>query len=288
MRGENMRKGKEKELIETVAKEISDLMPDCCGVTLGGSRCNEVNDQDSDVEMYFYTHNGPPSVEKITECLLNLNAKHKRCDSFLWENERPWGPHSFFVIDGLYFEIGYRNIDEIKERVTSYISGEVSPQTDCHDLGLGYMPSGLAASVVAEKILLKETDELLSLKRKASEMSLNLQKALKTEYFDTATSLIEGKLLSAVHRDDIFLYESISGRIIRCLMVMAFSLCHKHFPGDKWNETLLMRSDWENKKKFIKLLKKHFNTPATNKKELNKKRNILMKAYNIIKNDLGR
>lgn len=278
---------KETELINKVAKEVSDLMPDCCGVTLGGSRCYEVNDSHSDVEMYFYTYGGPPSVESITDCLLKMDAKHKRTDSFLWGNEMPWGPHSFFVIGDLYFEIGYRNIDYIRRRVQSYKSGMVAPQRDCHDLGLGYMPSGLSASVTNEKLILKATEELLELKRISSEWSEELLSSLKNEYFDTATSLIEGKLLSAVGRNDIFLYESISARITRCLMVMAFAMCHKDFPGDKWNETLLMRTDWGNKEEFINLLKEHINSQANNREELSAKRRVLLKAYNVVKEDLG-
>ena len=43
-------------IIMAIAEEISALIPDCCGVTLGGSRMNGLEDEKSDVEMYFYTH----------------------------------------------------------------------------------------------------------------------------------------------------------------------------------------------------------------------------------------
>lgn len=277
---------KSKKLITTIAEEISNLIPDCCGVTLGGSRCNNLDDDYSDVEMYFYTHKGAPSVESITECLSKFNAQHKRTETFLWENDMPWGSHSFFVIDGLYFEIGYRNIDDIKKRIIDYEKGHVEPIQDCHDLGLGYMPSGLAASVAAEKILIKETEELYELKNIANSFPKNLIKDLEKEYFETAESLIEGKLLSAAERADIFLYESISSRIIRCLMVMAFALGNRHFPGDKWNEPLLLKSEWKNKENFLKLLKQHFLFSATNTIEFKKKRDILYNAFKMIQKDL--
>ena len=277
---------KNEKIILMIAREISNLIPDCCGVTLGGSRCNNLDDELSDVEMYFYTHEGAPTVESITESLSKFDAKRKRTETFLWENDMPWGPHSFFVIDGIYFEIGYRNIDNIKKRIIDYESGHVEPIKDCHDLGLGYMPSGLAASVAAEKILIKETKELLELKEISKSFPENLMVDLKKEYFETATSLIEGKLLSAVERADIFLYESLAIRIIRCLMVMAFALANKHFPGDKWNEQLLLNTEWTHKEEFLKLLKEHFLYGATSKDELKNKRNILYKAYEIIKNDL--
>lgn len=279
---------RDARLINIVANNVSDLIPDCCGVTLGGSRCHDLEDEHSDVEMYFYTHNGAPSEESITDCLTKLNAKHKRCDSFLWNNDKPWGPHSFFVIDGLYFEIGYRNIDDIKTRVVDYINGNVEPQHDCHDLGLGYMPSGLASSVVHEKSLIKCNAELLELKRIASMFPDELFVSLKKEYFDTAESLIDGKLISAANRNDAFFYEVISERITRCLMVMAFALGKEHFPGDKWNEKLLLRTNWANSKEFLKLLKEHILFNANTKEEYLEKSKILRKSFEIVKNDIRR
>ncbi len=275
-----------KKIIMDIAEEISSLIPDCCGVTLGGSRMNGLEDEKSDVEMYFYTHKGAPSVDSITKALAKFNAKHKRTDTFLWENDMPWGPHSFFVIEDLYFEIGYRNIDDIKNRIIYYESGNVAPIQDCHDLGLGYMPSGLAASVASEKILIKETEELLELKKIAMDFPKKLFLSLKLEYFETAKSLINGKLLAATERADIFLYESISARIIRCLMVMAFAIGDTHFPGDKWNEALLLRTNWNNKAKFLELLKKHLLFNAVTSEEFITKRNILYKAFKLIESDI--
>ncbi len=271
-------------LIYLVGKNISDLIPNCCGVTLGGSRCHNLEDNYSDVEMYFYTYDKIPTVENITNCLTKLNAKHKRSDSFLWENEKPWGPHSFFTIDDLYFEIGYRNINEISKRVLDYLNGNVAPQTDCHDLGLGFMPSGLASSICHEKPLIKCNTDLYNLKKIAESFSDDLLQALKKEYFDTAKYLLEGKLDAAVKRKDIFLYQAISGRIIRCLLIMAFALNKEHFPGDKWNEQLLLRTNWNYSKDFLKLLKEHI----LYQKSLEEKQKILTKAYSIVQNDLER
>lgn len=278
---------KDKKLIDIVAKEISDLIPDCCGVTLGGSRSHGFEDNNSDVEMYFYSHTGAPSEESITKCLNNLNAKHKRTKSFLWNNRRPWGPHSFFVIDGLYFEIGYRNIDEIKDRIVTYLNGKVAPEKDCHDLGLGYMTSGLASSVVAEKPLIRFNDELYELKRIAESFPDKLSKKLKKEYFDTAKLLIEGKLLTAAERQDMFFYEAISGRVMRCLIIMAFAISKEHFPGDKWNELLLNNLRWNNKDQFIKLLKMHILYKAETKEQFLERRSYLVKALELISNELG-
>lgn len=278
---------KNEKIIMNIARDISSLIPNCCGVTLGGSRMNNLEDEQSDVEMYFYTHGSAPSIDSITKTLLQYDAKHKRTDAFLWENDMPWGTHSFFVIDDLYFEIGYRNIENIKNRILCYENGNVAPIPDCHDLGLGYMPSGLAASVASEKILIKETEELLDLKKIALSFPEKLFLSLKNEYFETAKSLIDGKLLSAAERADIFLYESISSRIIRCLMVMAFALDNKHFPGDKWNEQLLMKTNWKNKDKFLNLLKEHFLCKAITSEDFIAKRNILYSSFQIIESDIN-
>lgn len=269
----------DEKTIQLIAKEISNLMPDCCGVTLGGSRSRNLDDENSDVEMYFYSHNGAPSLESLNECLTKLNAKHKRYPEFLWDNvDGPWGQNSYFVIDDLYFEIGYRKVNEIKSRINDYINGNVAPQPDSHDLGLGFVPGSLAASIVAEKPLMLCNDEFYELKTMANSFSSNLLESLKVEYFDTATSLINGKLISAVNRNDFFFYQVISNRIIRCLFIMAFAISKQHFPGDKWNEELLLQTNWIHAKKFIDLLKESINYIN----DLFKMRSFLVKAYNLI------
>lgn len=276
---------KDENEIMKVAKSISEIVPNFCGVTLGGSRANRLNDELSDVEMYFYSESGIPSVEDIDTCLNKLEAQHKRCESFLW-NEYPWGPHSFFVMDGLYFEIGYRIVSDIEKKIDAYLEGNVVPTTDCHDLGLGYVYSGLAASVCSEMVLISKGFELERLKTKASMFPTCLQDALKVEFLDTAQSMLEGKMYSAAERNDIFLYEVLASRVIRSLMVMAFSISHTHFPGDKWNAVLLSKTKWENKYKFLDILKEHFDLNDVGDGNLLKKREKLITAYNLIKTDL--
>ena len=63
-------------IIMAIAEEISALIPDCCGVTLGGSRMNGLEDEKSDVEMYFYTHQGAPSVDSITSSLTLIPVEY--------------------------------------------------------------------------------------------------------------------------------------------------------------------------------------------------------------------
>lgn len=270
-----------KKEIMLVANAISDIVPECCGVTLGGSRAYELNDNLSDVEMYFYSKKLIPTIEDIEICLSELGAKHKRCESFLW-NEYPWGSHSFFVIDGLYFEIGYRVVNDVDNKINAYLNGNVAPTTDCHDLGLGYMYSGLTASVCSEKILLFYGKEIKNLKKKATQFPNKLKYALKIEYLDTAKSLLEGKMLNAVERNDILFYDLLASRVIRAMMVMAFASSKTHFPGDKWNEILLMRTDWARKQDFMNLIKKHCALDSVSTRNLEKKRMILLEAYRIV------
>ena len=273
------------ELIGLVAKEVAAIVPNCLGVTLGGSRAYGFEDQLSDVEMYFYSTTGAPSLDDLNLCMEKLRATHKRCPSFLW-NEQPWGPHSFFVIDGLYFEIGYRKIDEIAEKISTYQSGAVEPRQDCHDLGLGYMTSGLAASVVSEKILLSFGDEIANLKEKAAEFSPTLLTSLKNEYLETARSLLYGKLHSAACREDLFFYDLLANRITRALLVMAFAVCKRHFPGDKWNLQLLSRSGWERAEEFLSVLKQHALTAAETQEEFLRRREYLVRAFAIIEQEV--
>lgn len=274
-----------KDEIEKIANLIATVVPNCCGVTLGGSRAHGLNDEISDVEMYFYSTTGIPTLEDLNKCLYSIGAKHKRCPEFLW-NEYPWGPHSFFEVFGLYFEIGFRIVSDIQQKVQKYLSGNVAPTTDCHDLGLGYMYSGLAASVCSEKVILSFDGEIERLKRMSAEFSEELLEALKEEYLATASSLVNGKLHNAALRNDIFFYEVMSSRIVRSLMVMAFAISRKHFPGDKWNEPLLLRSEWDKSSEFIDILYRHISMDSTKRGNLLKKWELMMTAYNLIEGEL--
>lgn len=270
----------EKEIMK-IAQAVSNVVPHCCGVTLGGSRAYDLNDSHSDVEMYFYSMDSIPAIEDINGCLLSLGAEHRRSHEFLW-NEYPWGPHSFFVIDDLYYEIGYRIVEDIDRKIQAYLDGNVAPKKDCHDLGLGYVYSGLAASVCSERILIYHNDGITKLKTKAATFPDILKKSLLEEYMLTAKSLLDGKLESAATRDDIFFYDVLASRIIRSLIIMAFSISKVHFPGDKWNEELLLRTTWNKKIEFLNLLKIHCGISSAEKGALIKKRAILMQAYYLV------
>ncbi len=268
-----------KKEIMYVAKKISRIIPNFIGVTLGGSRSYFLDDELSDVELYFYSEVDIPSIKDINRVLGDIGALHKRTPDFLW-NEEPWGAHSFFEFKGLYFEIGYRILSKTKKKIKDYLSGKIVDQKkDCHDLGMGYLFSSFTASVQAEKIIFCNGNELLKLKELTKLFPNELKKAIKEEYMNTAESMINGKLYIAAQRQDVFFYNVLSTRVIRCLMIMAFSITNTHFPGDKWNESLLLRTGWKESKRIIQLLNFHMSANIT----FIEKYSLLLEVYNIIK-----
>lgn len=270
-----------KKEIDKISKLIYSILPDCCGVTLGGSRGYEVNDSISDVELYFYVKNTLPKLEDLDKCLNSIGAKHQRSPEFLW-NELPWGPHSFFEVYGVTFEIGYRIVDEVIKQIDDYLDGDVAVKLDCHDLSQGYMRSGLLSSIINEKILISKDNSIEKLKEKSKKFPKKLEKHLIEEYLFNAKKLIDGKVLSAASRNDVIFFENICNRVVRDLIVMAFAVEKKHFPGDKWNEILILRGNWDKKYIFIKKIKDFYFYRGVPEVTLLNRRNFLLEAYNLI------
>lgn len=273
------------DILVYVASQIAKVVPDFCGVTLGGSRSHDLEDSISDAEMYFYSTTGIPTENDLEKVMEELEASHKRSDSFLW-NEQPWGPYSFFVYKGIYFEVGYRIVDEVIEKIEKYHSGEVKPRSDCNDLGLGYMLASFSASVVAEKKLYQCGELIDEIKRQAALFDDDLFNVIKVEYFDVAKSFLNGKLLVAAKRADYLFYDIIASRIVRSLFVMAFAIGRVHFPGDKWNEHLLKNIDWEQKDEFLRLIREHYYFEAHSFEEFLEKRNVLVKAVELVEAEM--
>jgi hypothetical protein len=271
-------------ILQSVAQAISPVVPMYSGCTLGGSRAYQVDDGESDVEMYFYSLAEPPTLDCVNDCMHQLGAAHRRSPDFMWDRP-PWGPHSFFELDGLYFEVGYRNVYDMSSRLLAYLKGSVQPERDCHDLGLGYMPGGLAASVHAERVIDARGDEIAKLKQLVARFPHHLRAALEAEYLDTARSLLDGKVSLAAKRGDVFAYDALAARVVRAMMVMAFALSSTHFPGDKWNEALLRRSSWRNVDKFLALLRTHSGDPGSDSEHLRAKHALLGRALALLERE---
>jgi hypothetical protein len=278
------RRVRHASIIRSVAQALATVVPMYSGCTLGGSRAYQVDDDESDVEMYFYSLAEPPSLDCINDCMRELGAIHRRSPEFIWDRQ-PWGPHSFFEVDGLYFEVGYRNVYDIGSRLVAYLKGSVQPERDCHDLGLGYMPGSLAASVRAEQVVDSRDGEITKLKQLVAMFPRDLRLALKGEYLETARSLLESKLRVVALRGDFLAYDAIASRVVRAMMVMAFTLSATHFPGDKWNEALLGRSEWRYAQEFLALLRIHSLKPGLEPAQLNHKHSLLERALMLLEDE---
>lgn len=274
-------------LTTTVTQLLQGLVPGYVGCTLGGSHAQGLQDADSDVEMYFYgdTHVAVPDEQDLADALISAGAQHRRSPRFLW-SESPWGPHSFFVLRGQYFEVGYRSLTVTEIRVQEYQSGSVAPQRDFHDLGLGYMPSGLAASVVAENVLDDPRANLAALKARAAGFPKELAQAIRGEYWDCARYLVANKLPVAAARSDWSAFSAAAGRVVRNLFVMAFSLSAAHFPGDKWNAQLLRRTGWEHAEPFLMLLEQESAVCGVTAPHLAQRLDLLRRAMAMIESSL--
>jgi Domain of unknown function (DUF4037) len=267
--------------IQKVVDVLAQVIPQYSGCTLGGSRAYDLADDESDVEMYFYSLAEPPTVDRVSASLRDIGAVRRRSDSFLW-NKPPWGTHSFFVVDGIYFEVGYRNVYRVGTRLLAYMGGAVQTERDLHDLGLGYMPSGLAASVQSEKVIASLDDEITKLKRMTESFPDRLHQAIRSEYLDTARNLMQGKLAVASRRGDRFFYDAVAARVVRSMMVAAFAASGSHFPGDKWNEILLRRTNWKYADEFLMVLRQRGALGDDSPKRFMERHALLEKALIVL------
>lgn len=275
-----MREGLIKLIINSFCSKLDNI--DC--ITLGGSRALNKGDSLSDTEMYFYFDGEIPNIDQLNSILYPLGAKHKRSKEFLW-CEKPWGAHSFFILGNEYFEIGFRTIQDIKMKVRNYFEGDVVAHKDCNDLCLGYLYGGLVYSIKYEKILFNVSDEIYKLKNVVNRFTDELLDNLIKEYYESSKDLIYGKLLNAAKRQDIIFYSALSSKIIRFLIILAFAINNEHFPGDKWNETLLGRLGWSSYEKFIFLIKEQFSTKRS-PEELIDNWKLVELLLKIIENEL--
>ena len=67
-------------------------------------------------------------------------------------------------------------------------------------------------------------------------------------------------------------------------MIMAFSISNTHFPGDKWNATLLLHTRWENANKLLYLLNAHMKMDIS----LDEKYELMVEAYKLVEMDILR
>jgi len=237
--------------INKVTLEYSKL-DDILGIVVGGSVARGLADNGSDIEMYVYCNTQIPSEGNVEKLMNNLGSRMTRSSDLIWQHEI-WGPHTFFAIDDVYFELGYRVFPRVESKVRKYLKGEdiYSHHTKEADTPFGHYTSGIASCIVSSKILCEdESEELSSFKKELEEFPRDLKRRLINSYFNEADKMLHVKLRSSSHRNDDLAFNAQLASIIRSLNICLFALNDTHFPGDKWNFNIIKQfrlkpSDYE-------------------------------------------
>ncbi len=110
---------------ESIRKVTSEYMQlnGILSVVVGGSVARGVADNESDIEMYVYCHNQIPSQKDVKKVMDNLGARLTRSLNLIWHHA-VWEPHTFFAIDDVSFELGYRVFPKVESKVRRYLTGK--------------------------------------------------------------------------------------------------------------------------------------------------------------------
>lgn len=214
-------------------KKLDDLL----SIVVGGSVARGLADNESDLEMYVYCHNQIPSEINVKEIMDNLGSRMTRSSDLIWQHE-VWGPHTFFAIDNVYFELGYRIFPEVELKVRRYLAGEdiYSHHTKEADTPFGHYTSGIAFCIASSIILYEDkSKKLSSFKKELEEFPLKLKIKLINHYFNEADKMLHVKLRSSSHRNDDMAFNAQLASIVRSLNICLFTINDTYFPGDKWN-----------------------------------------------------
>lgn len=214
-------------------KKLTDIL----SIVIGGSVARGLADNESDIEMYVYCHTQIPPERKVKKIMDNLRSRMTRSSDLVWQHE-VWGPHTFFAINNVYFELGYRIFPEVESKVREYLAGKdiYSHHTKEADTPFGYYTSGIAFCIASSKILYEdESKKLSSFKKRVEEFPQELKRKLINHYFNEADKMLHVKLRSSSHRNDDLAFNAQLASIVRSLNVCLFTLNDTHFPGDKWN-----------------------------------------------------
>lgn len=254
--------------IDSVVSEYKKL-EGIQSIVVGGSVARRLADNKSDIEMYVYTHNQLPSEVNVKEIIDNLGAVMTRSSDLIWQH-KIWGPHTFFAIDGINFELGYRILPKIKAKIKKYLVGEdiYSHHTKEADTPFGHYTSGIAFCVKSSVILYEdESKKLSTLKKELEEFPKELKRKIFDYYFNEAYKMLSVKLRSSSYRNDDLAYNAQLASIIRSMNICLFTLNSTHFPGDKWNFDFINQFkikpvDYE---PMLKIVLNELNTGAQNK-----------------------
>ena len=226
---------KYEKAAERVAGHYSQL-PSVVSVVVGGSLARRFTDVISDIEMYVYYKKSIPSKSEIRNILKKLNATLTRSKKLHWYHPA-WGYHTFFKFGDIKFELGYRDIDSIKERMRKFKGEFALPKHGIHDAPFGHYESGVAACIVECQPIYDPKGEIKDLKKYLSDYkSSKLRRETFNYYIKDAKVLSLAKIKYAVKRNDIYNFHACIARAIRSLVISLFALNNHYYPGDKWNQ----------------------------------------------------
>lgn len=264
-----------------IAKKICseyEQLPCISGVVVGGSLARGFTDEYSDIEMYVYHRDRMPSKKEISDILKKLDAPLTRSKNIHWYHPA-WGYHTFFGVEGINVELGYRDVENIEKRLMTYMRGDAILSTPgIHDAPFGHYESGIVSCVKESKILSDKQGDIKFLNRLANQYPVILKQAIIGYYMEDAITLTKKKLYYAALRDDSYNFQAVLANIVRSMNLVLFALNETHYPGDKWNEKYIEKFKIK-PKNHRRLINELFNK-ADGPKE--NKMNKLNAVYNLI------
>jgi hypothetical protein len=289
MKVKNNKLNQEKYLkvAKKVAKYFSSL-ENVVTIVIGGSLARNFYDTYSDIEMYVYYSIDIPSEESVRGIIRMLNSKLNRSKKIYWYH-KAWGYHTFFEIDGIKIELGYRKVSEIEERMNLFMKRFSLPQHGIHDTPFGHYESGVASCILScVPIFTKaKSNWLAKIKERLQKYPVNLKKDTLRYYYRDAKVITKIKIKNAVRRNDTLLFNACLSRVIRSINLCLFALNEVYYPGDKWNhkyisEFSILPKDYSNNMDYI------LSTGCIsqeNKKSIYKRLNKLVKDLNLLINE---
>jgi hypothetical protein len=261
------------------------VLPNVTGIVVGGSLSRGLIDEYADLEIYVYYKGNLPSKQSIRDILGKLDAQLTRSHNPHWFHPA-WGYHTFFQMDGIKIELGYRNLDQIISRMKRFLFGKlVLPKHGIHDVPFGHYESGVASCITECVILYDPNEEIKRLKELVQTYPKDLKQRTLRYYLDDARTITENKIRFAVLRDDTYHFNACVARVVRAVVLCLFALNDTYFPGDKWNQHYISRFSLK-PENYEALINELFTTPDLLQADKRRKIAILRELISWIENQV--
>ena len=241
MRAKDKLSATERNLL--TAKKIARLfsgIDNVVAITAGGSLSRGFSDKYSDIEMYVYYEHQMPDKKDIASILEKLHAPLTRSKKIFWFHEA-WGYHTFFKVDGVKIELGYRNTQDIERRMDFFLKSFSLPRHGIHDTPFGHYESGVANCILESVILYKKNNWFRTIQSKLKAYPKRLKEATLEYYYRDAKVMTDVKIRQAIDRNDTLHFHACLARVLRSLNLCIFALNEKYYPGDKWNDKYISK-----------------------------------------------